>query len=80
MSNLVAELRKITSDVLTGGGPVAIERHTARGKLLARERINKLIDPGSAFLELSTLAGFKLYGEEIVNSGGIVTGVGRVCG
>jgi len=63
-----------------GGGSKAIERHTSRGKLLARDRINLLIDRGSAFLELSTLAGYGLYGEEIVNSGGIVTGVGQVCG
>ena len=80
MSKLVGELRNITSDVLTGGGPKAIERHTSRGKLLARERINKLLDKGSPFLELSTLAGYQLYGDEVVNSGGIVTGVGRVCG
>ncbi|KAI8128888.1 putative methylcrotonoyl-CoA carboxylase beta chain, mitochondrial [Lucilia cuprina] len=80
MSNLVNELRNITSEVLTGGGPKAIERHTSRGKLLARERINRLVDTGSPFLELSTLAGYQLYGDEVVNSGGIITGVGRVCG
>lgn len=80
MSKLVSELRKITNDVLTGGGPKAIERHTSRGKLLARERINRLVDTGSPFLELSTLAGYQLYGDEVVNSGGIITGVGRVCG
>ncbi|KAM7345340.1 methylcrotonyl-CoA carboxylase subunit 2 [Cochliomyia hominivorax] len=80
MSKLVTELRKITNDVLTGGGPKAIERHTSRGKLLARERINRLVDTGSPFLELSTLAGYQLYGDEVVNSGGIITGIGRVCG
>lgn len=80
MSNLVNELRTITSEVLQGGGPIAIERHTSRGKLLARERINKLLDKGSPFLELSTLAGYQLYGDELINSGGIVTGVGRICG
>lgn len=80
MSNLVNELRSITGDVLKGGGAKAIERHTSRGKLLARERINKLLDKGSPFLELSTLAGYGLYGDEVVNSGGIVTGVGRICG
>lgn len=47
---------------------------------MARERINKLIDVGSPFLELSTLAGYELYGEEKINSGGIVTGIGRVNG
>ena len=80
MNKVVAELRNITNEVLTGGGPKAIERHTSRGKLLARERINKLLDKGSPFLELSALAGYELYGDEVVNSGGIVTGVGRVCG
>ncbi|KAH8272869.1 hypothetical protein KR018_006159 [Drosophila ironensis] len=80
MGKLVAQLRDYTSQVLTGGGQKAIERHTARGKLLARERINLLLDKGSPFLELSALAGHELYGEEVVNSGGIVTGVGRVCG
>ncbi|XP_064543982.1 probable methylcrotonoyl-CoA carboxylase beta chain, mitochondrial [Drosophila montana] len=80
MSKLVAQLRQLTSQVLTGGGAKAIERHTSRGKLLARERINLLLDRGSPFLELSTLAGHELYGDELVNSGGIVTGVGRVCG
>ncbi|XP_075165604.1 methylcrotonyl-CoA carboxylase subunit 2 [Haematobia irritans] len=80
MVKLVDELRSITSEVLTGGGDKAIERHTSRGKLLARERINKLLDKGSPFLELSTLAGYQLYGDEVVNSGGIITGVGRICG
>ncbi|XP_034110741.1 probable methylcrotonoyl-CoA carboxylase beta chain, mitochondrial [Drosophila albomicans] len=80
MSKLVSQLRNVTSQVLSGGGDKANERHTSRGKLLARERINLLLDKGSPFLELSTLAGHELYGDEVVNSGGIVTGVGRVCG
>nr|XP_016940443.1 probable methylcrotonoyl-CoA carboxylase beta chain, mitochondrial [Drosophila suzukii] len=80
MGRLVGELRNFTSQVLKGGGQKAIERHTSRGKLLARDRINLLLDKGSPFLELSALAGHELYGEEVVNSGGIVTGVGRVCG
>eukprot|EP00099_Drosophila_melanogaster_P024325 NP_652724.1 uncharacterized protein Dmel_CG3267 [Drosophila melanogaster] len=80
MASLVGDLRNFTSQVLKGGGQKAIERHTSRGKLLARERINLLLDKGSPFLELSALAGHELYGEEVVNSGGIVTGVGRVCG
>ena len=50
------------------------------GKLVARDRINALIDPGSTFLELSQLAGYKLYGEEEVPAGGIVAGIGRVRG
>lgn len=80
MCKLVEELRSITSSVLNGGGEKAIQRHTSRGKLLARERINRLLDQGSAFLELSPLAGYKLYGNDVINSGGIITGIGRVCG
>ncbi|XP_067630017.1 probable methylcrotonoyl-CoA carboxylase beta chain, mitochondrial [Eurosta solidaginis] len=80
MTNLVNELDVTTKKVLTGGGPKAIERHTSRGKLIARERINLLLDKGSSFLELSALAGYDLYDKEVVNSGGIVTGIGRVCG
>ena len=49
-------------------------------KLLVRERINQLLDPSSPFLELSPLAGYKLYGSEEVNSGGIVTGIGMIGG
>ncbi|CAD7078484.1 unnamed protein product [Hermetia illucens] len=80
MKVLIDELKQITKNVLAGGGPKAIERHTSKGKLLARNRINLLLDKGSAFLELSPLAGYGLYGEEVVNSGGIVTGIGRVHG
>ena len=50
------------------------------GKLVARDRINELLDPGSPFLELSQLAGHNLYGKEVVPAGGIVTGIGRVNG
>lgn len=80
MTGLVDQLRTVTANVLTGGGAKAIERHTAKGKLLARQRIDLLLDRGSAFLELSPLAGHELYGSEVVNSGGIVTGIGRVQG
>lgn len=80
MTGLVKELRTITSQVLEGGGPTAIERHTSKGKLLARKRIDLLLDPNSSFLELGTFAGYNLYGNEIVNSGGIITGIGKVKG
>lgn len=80
MNGLVHNLRTITANVLTGGGAKAIERHTSKGKLLARQRIDLLLDKGTAFLELSPLAGHELYGSETVNSGGIVTGIGRVQG
>ncbi len=65
--------------VALGGSEKARERHAARGKLLPRERIQALIDPGSTFLELSQLAGWELYEDE-VPCGGIITGVGEVHG
>ena len=65
--------------VTSGGSEKARQRHTARGKLLARERIEALIDPGTAFLELSPLAGWALY-EDDVPCGGIITGIGEIHG
>src|SRR6201991_495792 len=79
MRALVAELRQKLDEVAGGGGEAARAKHTARGKMLARERIDLLIDPGTAFLELSPLAAFGLYGGE-VHSASIVTGIGRVAG
>src|SRR5438477_10461720 len=79
MVELVRELRERTTSVAAGGGPRALERHRARGKLLARERIDRLIDPGTAFLELAPLAGEGLYDDE-APGGGIVTGIGPVAG
>jgi 3-methylcrotonyl-CoA carboxylase beta subunit len=65
--------------LLQGGGERARERHTGRGKLLPRERIRALLDPGSPFLELSQLAASGMYGDE-VPCAGIITGIGRVAG
>ena len=79
MSELVAELRQRTAQVSAGGGERAIERHRSRGKLLARERIDRLVDPGSAFLELNALAAWDLYDNQ-APSAGIVTGIGVVEG
>ena len=62
-----------------GGGEKNVLRHRKRGKYLARERIERILDPGSPFLELSPLAGHELYPEGALPSGGIVTGIGRVC-
>ena len=62
MQALVAELRERTAEVARGGGEKAMERHRSRGKLPARERIDRLVDPGSAFLELNALAAWELYG------------------
>jgi acetyl-CoA carboxylase carboxyltransferase component len=79
MTSLVAELRERTAHVAQGGGEKAVERHRSRGKLTARERIDRLIDPGSAFLELNALAAWELYDGD-APSAGIVTGVGVVEG
>jgi len=75
MTALVEELKTKVGTIVQGGGPKAVERHTSKGKLLARERIDLLLDPGSPFLELSQLAGHALYGKEEVPAGGIVSGV-----
>jgi acetyl-CoA carboxylase carboxyltransferase component len=79
MAELVAELRERTEQVAAGGGAEAVERHRARGKLLARERIDLLVDPDSAFLELSALAANGLYDDE-APAAGIVTGIGVIEG
>ena len=79
MRGLVADLREKLSQVAGGGGEVARNRHTARGKMLARERVDLLVDPGTAFLELSPLAAHGLYGGD-VHSASVVTGVGRIAG
>src|SRR4249919_2781234 len=79
MEALVAELRERTGQVARGGGDKAIERHRGRGKLTARERVDRLLDPGSAFLELGALAAWDVY-EGQAPSAGIVTGIGVVEG
>jgi acetyl-CoA carboxylase carboxyltransferase component len=79
MSTLVAELRQRTETARQGGGAKYVERHRAQGKLPVRERIDRLLDRGSPFLELSPLAAWDLYDNEAPASG-IVTGIGRVSG
>jgi acetyl-CoA carboxylase carboxyltransferase component len=79
MSGLVGELRERTAQAAAGGGERAVERHRSRGKLLARERIDRLVDPGSAFLELNALAAWDLYDGQ-APSAGIVAGIGVVEG
>lgn len=76
---MVDELRQITEKTLTPDQKSA-QRDLARNKLLVRQRVNRLLDPGTAFLELSQLAAHKLYGKEDIKSAGIITGIGRVCG
>jgi acetyl-CoA carboxylase carboxyltransferase component len=79
MEGLVAELRERAAEVAGGGGEKATERHRSRGKLTARERIDRLVDPGGAFLELSALAAWELY-DGAAPAAGIVTGIGVVEG
>lgn len=80
MKALVNELHERAQKIRLGGSEKAKERHTSRGKLLARERVDGLLDPGSPFLELSQFAGYQLYDNEEVPAGGIITGIGRVSG
>jgi acetyl-CoA carboxylase carboxyltransferase component len=79
MEALVTELRDRTAQVARGGGESSVERHRERGKLTARERIDRLVDPGGAFLELNALAAWDLY-EGQAPGAGIVTGIGVVEG
>src|SRR5438445_6460177 len=79
MGALVAELRLRLAKARQGGPERARERHVKAGKLLARERVERLLDPGTAFLELSPLAAFGMYDDEAPGAG-IITGIGRVSG
>jgi len=79
MAGLVGDLRAKVEALSLGGDARSRERHLARGKLLARDRIRTLLDPGAPFLELSQLAAHGVYEEEIP-AAGIITGIGRVQG
>jgi 3-methylcrotonyl-CoA carboxylase beta subunit len=79
LKELVEELRERLALVRHGGDEAARARHVQRGKLLVRDRIDRLLDPGSPFLELSPLAAWDLY-EDFVPAAGVVTGIGRVEG
>jgi 3-methylcrotonyl-CoA carboxylase beta subunit len=79
MDVAVADLEKRLAEIRLGGDEGARKRHTDRGKLLPRARVERLLDPGSAFLELSPLAAYAMYGGDI-HAGGIITGIGRVSG
>jgi len=79
MAALVQDLRRVVDRVRLGGGEASRQRHTGRGKLLPRDRVRTLIDPGSPFLELSQLAAHGLYGGDIP-AAGIITGIGRIAG
>ena len=79
LRDLTDELRDRLAVVRRGGSDAAREKHTARGKLLVRDRVDRLLDPGSPFLELSPMAAYDMYGGG-VPSAGVVTGIGRVNG
>lgn len=79
MQALVDDLYNVVAKVRLGGGAAAQQKHVARGKLLPRDRVLNLLDPGSPFLELGTLAAHGVYDEE-VPAAGIITGIGRIRG
>ncbi|MGB2679781.1 MAG: carboxyl transferase domain-containing protein, partial [Candidatus Competibacter sp.] len=79
MRALVADLRAKVAEVAAGGSEAARQKHLARGKLLPRERVNHLIDPGAPFLEIGQLAAYGLYDND-APAAGLITGIGRVQG
>ena len=79
MQDRVEELRQAVSTVAIGGSPTARQKHLDRDKLLVRERVNKLVDPGTPFLELSQLAAWGMYDGK-VPAAGIITGICRISG
>ena len=76
---LVEDLKRVVGRLAEGGGPEAQKKHIARGKLLPRDRVRALLDPGAPFLELSQLAAYGMYGDD-APSAGIITGIGRIEG
>lgn len=80
MQDQVDDLYRVVEQIKLGGGQTRQDKHKSRGKLLARERIDALIDPGSPFLELSQLAAHEVYQDEDVAAAGIITGIGIVEG
>ena len=79
MRTLVADLRDKVAEVALGGNEAARQKHVSRGKLLPRERVNHLLDPGTPFLEIGQLAAYGLYDNE-APAAGMITGIGRVQG
>uniref|UniRef100_A0A8H8CLJ5 methylcrotonoyl-CoA carboxylase n=1 Tax=Psilocybe cubensis TaxID=181762 RepID=A0A8H8CLJ5_PSICU len=80
MDELVRDLEEKTQAARLGGGPKAAERMKSKGKLLPRERLNTILDPGSPFLELSPLAAHDVYPGQSIPGAGIITGIGRISG
>lgn len=85
MKTVVTDLQSHAKRICQGGGEKARDWHSKQGKLFARDRIDRLLDPGSPFLELSQLAGYNMYTDdegriEDIPAGGVITGIGRVSG
>ncbi|CAD6938095.1 unnamed protein product [Tilletia controversa] len=80
MDTLVHQLENTHARIALGGSDKARLRHVQRGKMLPRDRVASLLDPGSPFLEFSPLAGHQMYGNDDVPCGGVITGIGRVSG
>lgn len=80
MDDAMARLTELSAKVAEGGPQKARDKHLARNKMLPRDRVTALVDPGTTFMELSPLAGHELYPEADVPAGGIITGVGVVEG
>ena len=84
MQKVVDDLREKVTQIAAGGGAAACAKHVARGKLLPRDRVQMLLDPGTPFLEFSQMAAFDMYkdanGVAAAPAAGIITGIGRVCG
>ncbi len=80
METVMRTFREITKKNVLTIDEKSKRRHLSQNKILVRDRINKLLDDGSAFLEFSQLAGFEVYPGEIVPAGGIITGIGKVSG
>lgn len=78
--NILNKVHAHLAQVTSQNDPKVLQKLEKAGKLPVRERIEKLLDPGSPFLEFSPLAGYEMYGKEEVNSGGIITGVGLIQG
>jgi 3-methylcrotonyl-CoA carboxylase beta subunit len=76
---LAAELRELIAKISAGGSAAARQQHESRGKMFVRDRIDRLLDPGSPFLEIGQLAGHELYGDWLP-AGGVIAGIGRVSG
>jgi 3-methylcrotonyl-CoA carboxylase beta subunit len=79
MNHVVSDLHRVVARIKQGGGEKAQQKHLSRGKLLPRERVRRLLDPGSPFLELGQLAAYQVYGED-VPAAGVIAGIGLIQG